>query len=402
MSQTYLIVTMTMVVLTLACVFMAIILIAREYSKPNPAGFYRLTPYIIHFLHTIHRKRDNETVVFISRDCYLLYTLYQKLYPRDPCIYVYNSRTAMKKASPAYIAYMKNIINQNQNGTIWIDTNGTNESFVNFFRYHMDGFDIPLKMLMDCHMKLYGTKVNVYMFDLEDELLRTIPRGVELEFLFRAPYNSIVDVDHAHVPVFETDDVAHNIFTYPQNLFLSRLLTEYIRFDNLVHPSIVIHHEISMYLENERHLLTDNDIKPKYVVCFDIDGVCEPETFPSIRNIMSFLYERNDVAVGVITARPSPLEVPVNSMGLHQHPSWKTPIYFNSRTGSYHDIPLIKSQELTHIATGYGFSEYKNILLLDDSNPNVLTARRHGFSAWQVDYSFIQNDLLSKIKEWLA
>ena len=264
-------------------------------------------------------------------------------------------------------------------------------------------------MVFDCHSGhsglVGGDKVRSYMLDLDPKKRGSAtPRGVELEYLFRAPYNSIVDIDPGGHPVFESEDFTDNVFVYPQNLFLSQLMTDYLRLENLVHPNIVIHHEESMHSETERYLLHPGMMTPPdYVVCFDIDGVCHEGTFSSIQKVTDYLQTEN-VAVGVVTARPSPLTIPVCDMGLleSQEDRWKTPLYFNTRTRSIRHIPSIKARQLKHLAEGYGIQDHARVLLLDDNHNNVSTARKHGFSAWQVDDSFMNHILLSKIKEWVS
>jgi hypothetical protein len=375
----------SIVILIIIVVFLSSVLISRILLRPSAQDFDTFVPYILGFLEYI-KEHGKGKIVFISRDCYLFYNLYRLLYPSEDCVYVYSSRQAMINASPSYKSYIRTVISETEE-TTWIDANGTNGSHVRFFRDILGITDVPLKILIDTHVSdpagIENGTLQIFLHSMQ-QLNRHVKRGVDLEYLFRAPYNSLVDVDIDFNPVFDSDDVAHSIFHEPQNIYMSSLMTRYIELEKLVHCRI--HHEISMY-EPTLSKMNVNCKNVTNLVAFDIDGVCEEWSFVEIRGVVANLIQQG-VSICIITARPSVLHIPISNMGLTTYAKDnRMSIYYNTHTKK-EPFYIIKSQQMkhAHITHGIAGNERFRTILIDNDDRNLKEVSKSGFGAIKFDY----------------
>lgn len=171
-------------------------------------------PLIIMFAQYL--KALNYQYCFVSRDCYFLYKLYNKLYPSNSSIYFYSSRTAFKKGSPTFVEYTKYYTKR---GYVWVDLGGINKTYYEFMKKHI-GF-IPPKIMLSIYWVVHKYQENItYLY---------INNNPNIEFFNRAPTPKIIDVAKYHIPIYAKDekddrlDFYNNLCTKSYEIILNHL-----------------------------------------------------------------------------------------------------------------------------------------------------------------------------------
>lgn len=80
----------------------------KEYSKEFEFGFVYGGLFVlgyVGFIHEYKMKHNIDKILFLSRDGDILKQVYEKLYPEEPCEYVYWSRLAGTKMAAKYFKY---------------------------------------------------------------------------------------------------------------------------------------------------------------------------------------------------------------------------------------------------------------------------------------------------------
>lgn len=131
----------------------------------------------------------NYQYCFVSRDCYFLYKLYNKLYPNNSSVYFYSSRKAFEKASPNFVNYTKYYVRR---GYVWIDLGGINQTYYTFMKKHI-GF-VPFKILLSVYWIVNEFQENLtYLYKNNSS---------NIELFNRAPTPKILDVSSSHTPIY--------------------------------------------------------------------------------------------------------------------------------------------------------------------------------------------------------
>jgi len=141
---------------------------------------------VVPFLVSVRKMgAGRERVCFVSRDCYILYRLYQAMYPTNKAVYVYFSRAAMEKASPSFLEYVAPLAPE----SLWVDVFGTGRSHKAFFQKHFGG--VPAQTIMwgiDAPAGESKSDVTKFYKEFPAAQLRNI------EKIYTAPHPSVVDV----------------------------------------------------------------------------------------------------------------------------------------------------------------------------------------------------------------
>ena len=114
--------------------------LSNPYTKNSDAwmlwDFYctRYLPVMFLKLYSLKLLFDleNERIVFMSRDGYLMLHLFRAMFPSYEYDYIYISRNSMKSADEEYIRYVKDKVS----GSIVIDLLGSGKSFTTFCKKH--------------------------------------------------------------------------------------------------------------------------------------------------------------------------------------------------------------------------------------------------------------------------
>ena len=383
--------TATLVFIVCTIIAVPVALVCRHVSRTHCirrniiALFNVALPDILNFIHWAHNRKRGP-LLFVCRDGYLLHKLYMRMYPTEPCQYIYSSRTALRTASRSYVQYMLSL-----QGT-FVDVNGSNKTHSKF--YERLGLPAAHKLLMTCY------DCEAHMENLKYYHGTPLPcfhqagyhgaRADTLEFILRAPHQRVVDVRGTQINTWEPvyEDQGRNDDHWDDTM-MPMLWKSYDACTRLARPGLRVFNEYSLGEQYDGF-----DIGRRYtagVAALDLDGTTDcPASRHAVREMIRQLQEMRYFIV-IITARTSPLHTPLDELGLHEN----VHVYFNT---SQTDVAATKAQQL-QMAFDRLPSPHKSrhcTFLLDDLPENIDAVRAAGFAGYLTNCTTIH-----KVVPWV-
>ena len=339
--------------------------------------FFKVLPEVINFLYYIHNNKTGP-LCFLARDAYFLKLMYDKLFPGEETYYVFSSRRAFYNSSPDYLNYMKIFYNKGAN---WIDINGSNRSFYNFFKKNFNNCPKKFIFLFDAPFlnSEYTENVDMYSHSFSNDLgylQQYIGREKfwYIEKYFRAIHRSTIDVEYINnkfMPIYEEPEILFE----EKNTFLkyiNNLRDDYPKLQNIFRPNMFMFSEHNLIKPNYRKLTSHSY---NGVAAIDLDGTTDcPNKIKEVADTIKFIKSKNFKVV-IITARFDPLEINLDELGLSEG----VDIYYNTQQI---DIPEVKAKQLehAHLLAGLSLNEKKKSLLIDNEMRNINSVKNKGFS----------------------
>lgn len=263
--------------------------------------FYNLCNFI-YFLKRVREENENNYIMFLSRDAYFLYLLYNNIYPElkigKDYSYVFSSRICFsERNNDNYKRYIESFKNKKEK-ILMIDVYGSGTTFLNFIEHYKIEY---IQLLFFCHDNTRDTYLKHLWKEYVIGFLKD-SKGIILENIFRAPHYKVVGLKEDFTPL-----QSRNNFFDKTDIINDRNKQHLLNLYQEIISNMSYHENIRFFTLGIHQTLNINDgNKYKSLVALDIDN-----TITNIRDYkylqeMIDLALKNNIKIILVTARQKP------------------------------------------------------------------------------------------------